>query len=71
MQGIVIITEQYRKECNEYFSKSFSITINKSPEIIIEEGPRYRMLVDITYLNKKFYGIKLSIVSKLVLSPIN
>ena len=60
MQGIDIITEQYCKECPEFFSKFFSGGLAKSPKIIMDEGPHYRMLVDITYLDKKFCGNKTS-----------
>ena len=47
MQGIDIITEQYCKECPEFFSKFFSGGLAKSPKIIMDEGPHYIMLVDI------------------------
>ena len=55
MQGLDIITNQFCIDCPECHSKFFSKNIVKSPAIIIDEGPHYRMLFDITYLEKDFY----------------
>ena len=48
MQGIDIITEQYCEELPESYSKFFSRELAKSPKIIMDEVPHYRMFVDIT-----------------------
>ena len=53
--GIEIITEEFCKQCPICFSKYFSKKLIKYPKIILDEGPHYRLLVDITYLDKKFF----------------
>ena len=58
LDGIELITEEYFKECAECHAKFFSKKLIQSPKIIIDEGPYYRMLVDITYLDKNFYKVK-------------
>ena len=52
--GIEIITEEFCKQCPICFSKYFSKKLIKQPKIILDEGPHYRLLVDITYLDKNF-----------------
>ena len=46
------------KECPECYTKFFSKKLYKSPKIISDEGPHYRLLIDITYLDKNYYNIK-------------
>ena len=42
-------------KCPECFAKFFSKKLKNSPKIILDEGPHYRLLIDITYLDKKYY----------------
>ena len=58
LDGIELITEEFSKQCPECYAKFFSKKLNKSPKIIVDEGPHYRMLIDITYLDKKLFKNK-------------
>lgn len=58
LNGIEIITEEYSKQCAECYSKFFSKKLIKSPKIILDGGPHYRLLVDKTYLDKFYYNGK-------------
>ena len=58
LDGIELITEEFSKQCAECYTKFFSKKLVKSPKIIVDEGPHYRMLVDITYLDKKLFKDK-------------
>lgn len=44
------ITENIFKECPICISKYYSEKINIMSQIITDDGPHYRYLVDITYL---------------------
>ena len=48
--------KKYSKECPEFYSKYYSKEILKQQKIILDEGPHYRLLIDYTYLDKKYYG---------------
>ena len=67
LDGIELITEEYPKQCSECHAKFFWKKLIQSPKIIIDEGPHYRMLVDITYLDRIFTKVKLIINTLLIL----
>lgn len=54
--GIEFLAESYSKDCPECYSKYYSKKILKQQKIILDEGPHYRLLIDYTYLDKKYYG---------------
>ena len=58
IDNIELITKEYATQCPECYAKFFSRKIIKSPKIIYDEGPHYRLLIDITYLDKKYYSNK-------------
>ena len=45
-------------QCPEYYIKFYSKKMLKSPIMIYDEGPYYGLLVDITYLDSKYYSKK-------------
>ena len=49
------ITENIIKECPICISKYFSEKINIINQIITDDGPHYRYLVDITYLKDEIF----------------
>ena len=55
VDNIELVTKEYSTQCPECYAKFFSRKIIKSSKIIFDEGPHYRLLIDITYLDKKFY----------------
>ena len=58
IDNIELITKEYANQCPECYAKFFSRKIIKSPKIIYDEGPHYRLLIDITYLDTKLYSKK-------------
>ena len=58
IDNIELITKEYTNQCPECYSKYYSRKLVKQPKIIFDEGPHYRLLVDITYLDKKYYSKK-------------
>ena len=55
IDNIEIITREYTSQCPECYKNFYSRKLIKSPKIIYDEGPHYRLLVDITYLDKKYF----------------
>ena len=60
IDNIEIITKEYTSQCPECYKNFYSRKIITSPKIIYDEGPHYRLLVDITYLDKKYYSNKIN-----------
>ena len=61
IDSIDLITEKFTYECPECNALFYPKQILKNPKIILDEGPLYRMLVDITYLEENILKIKLNI----------
>ena len=55
IDGLEIIAKEYTKLCPECYNKIFSKKLLKSPKMIHDEGPHYRLLIDIKYLDAKYY----------------
>ena len=55
LDNIEIITKEYTNQCPECYAKFYSRKLIKLPKIIYDEGPHYRLLIDITYLDTKYY----------------
>ena len=60
IDNIDIVTKEYNKLCPECYSKFYRKHLIKSPKMIYDEGPHYRLLIDITYLDAKYYSKKTS-----------
>ena len=58
IDNIEVITKEYCSQCPECYSKFYSRKFIKTPKIIHDEGPHYRLLVDITYLDENYYKDK-------------
>ena len=58
IDNIEIVCKEYTTKCPECYSKYFSRKLIKVPKIIYDEGPHYRLLVDITYLDPKYFSNK-------------
>lgn len=58
IDSIEIITEKYTYECPECNALYYSKKIIKNPKSILDKGPRFRMLVDITYLDESYFNNK-------------
>ena len=58
IDGLDILIEYFCKECPECFVLNYGIALPNAAKLILEEGPHYRMLIDITYLEKSFYDKK-------------
>ena len=58
IDNIEIITREYTSQCPECYKNFYSRKLIKSPKIIYDEGSHYKLLVDITYLDKKYYSKK-------------
>ena len=53
LEGIDVIIDEYCRNCPYCATYYNSIKLVKNPRIILDEGPHYRYLVDITYLDKE------------------
>ena len=60
IDNIELITKEYTNQCPECYSKYYSRKLIKQPKIIFDEGLHYRLLVDIIYLDKKYYSEKMN-----------
>ena len=58
IDSIDTITKEYTNQCPECYAKFYSKKLVKKPKMIYDEGPHYRLLVDITYLDSKYYSDK-------------
>ena len=58
IDNIEIITKEYTSQCPECYKNFYSRKLITSPKIIFDEGTHYRLLADITYLDKKYYSNK-------------
>ena len=58
IDNIEIITKEYTKICPECYSKFYSQKLPRATKIITDEGPHYRLLIDITYLDSNYYSGK-------------
>ena len=48
IDNIEIITKEYTSQCPECYKNFYSRKLIKSPKIILDKGPYYRLFVDIT-----------------------
>ena len=53
MEGIDLLIEHFTNNCPICCTYYQSLKLVKNPRIITDEGPHYRYLCDITYLDKK------------------
>ena len=58
IDNIKIITKEYTKICPECYSKFYILKLPRATKIITDEGPHYRLLIDITYLDSNYYSSK-------------
>ena len=58
IDNIEVITKEYCSQCPECYTKFYSRKFIKTPIIIHDEGPHYRLLIDITYLDENYYKDK-------------
>ena len=59
IDGIDALVDHFCKNCPECFTINYRKELPRSPKIIFEEGPHYRMLIDITYLEKNLLDKKI------------
>ena len=58
IDSIDLIAQEYLKQCPECYAKFYCKKMIKYPMQIQDEGPHYRLLIDITYLDSKYYSKK-------------